>query len=367
MLALLALWTALPLQDSASIPAHDAERRWVLASAPATSDAPRVVRDAEGKALPAQVERGRVWWIVPHVPAKASPTFSIQAGAGDAAPLVLADDPGGWISVRDAAGELTRYHHGARAETHKKPFWWPLRVDGVNLLRGYPVEERPGEAADHPHHSGIYHAFGEVNGKEYWSKLPITPKRVVERSAGAAFARLVVEHAWGEDLLELQEIVVLNAGAERVMDFRITLTAAGGPVVLGENVKMAKEGSFAVRVAAGLSLKKGDGPEIIRDAKGNQGEKAVRADTAPWVHYGGDVDGKRVGVAVMNHPSSFRYPTTWHVRAYGLFAANPWLVKGRSELAKGESLPLGYRIYAHPGGFDAGKVAAVHEGFAASR
>ena len=45
---------------------------------------------------------------------------------------------------------------------------------------------------------------------------------------------------------------------------------------------------------------------------------------APWVDYSGMVDGQRLGIAILNHPSSFRFPTHWHVRTYGLFAANPF-------------------------------------------
>jgi len=101
------------------------------------------------------------------------------------------------------------------------------------------------------------------------------------------------------------------------------------------------------------------------DGLGNAGEPKIRAAAAPWVDYSGTVDGRRVGVAVMNHPSSFRAPTTWHVRAYGLFAANPYYVAGAYTLPKGESIRLGYRVYVHAGDADAGRVAAVYAGYAA--
>jgi hypothetical protein len=98
-----------------------------------------------------------------------------------------------------------------------------------------------------------------------------------------------------------------------------------------------------------LSQAKGDAPEIILDSKGNRGEKLARESGAPWVDYSGTVDGQKVGLAIMNHPSSFRYPSDWHVRAYGLFAANPWIIKGESTLQKGESLTLKWRAYVHGG------------------
>ena len=113
-----------------------------------------------------------------------------------------------------------------------------------------------------------------------------------------------------------------------------------------------------------LSQAKGDAPETIVDAKGDKGEKAVRANGSPWVDYSGTVDQKKVGIAIMNHPASFRYPSDWHVRAYGLFAANPWIIKGENTLAKGESLVLKWRVYVHAGDAAAGKVADVFAGYA---
>jgi hypothetical protein len=151
------------------------------------------------------------------------------------------------------------------------------------------------------------------------------------------------------------------------MDWTITLKAANGPVVFAKDIKMAKEGAFAARLAKELSFAKGDAPEMILDSKGDKGEKAARANGSPWVDYSGEISGKKVGIAIMNHPSSFRYPSDWHVRAYGLFAANPWIIKGENSLAKGESLTLKWRVYVHGGDAAAGKVADVFAGYANSQ
>ena len=79
----------------------------------------------------------------------------------------------------------------------------------------------------------------------------------------------------------------------------------------------------------------------------------------------GNVDGKPVTIAILNHPSSFRYPTHWHVRTYGLFAANPWGLhdftagKERSDytMKKGDSFKLRYRVIFHKGTDKDGKIA----------
>lgn len=368
-----------------SIPAHEKDRRYVLAEAPLPKSMkpPFAVKDKEsGNSLACQWDETTLRILVGAIPAGAKKSLLVEHFEGERVPgMALKDDPGGWISVQAPGREITRYHTGALAEKHKKPFFYPLIGHGVNVLREYPIGPgKEGEAKDHPHHTGMYHAFGDVNGKEYWSKIPITPRKILKKEAGQAYARIVAENAWGEDLVETQDVLVLNAGEDAVVDWTITLKAANGPVVFGKDQKMAKEGSFALRVAAGMSQAKGDAPEIMSDSKGNKGEKAIRGDTAPWVDYVAEVDGKKVGVTVMNHPSSFRYPTTWHARAYGLFAANPWYVTeaeegakkrgekfdrvGPNTLAAGESLTIRYRVYVHEGNSAVGKVADAFEGYA---
>jgi hypothetical protein len=54
------------------------------------------------------------------------------------------------------------------------------------------------------------------------------------------------------------------------------------------------------------------------------GTENIWGKPAKWVHYAAKVDGKPAGVAVLDHPSNLRHPTTWHARGYGLFAANPF-------------------------------------------
>lgn len=350
------------------------DRRWLLLEAPVPErvGVPCEVADEQGRPLPSQADAGVVRWLVPFVPAGARPRFTLRRGASKLPAMALADAEGGAVSVRAPDREVTRFHPSA-GTTHRKPCFYPLVARGVNVLRGYPIEERPGEARDHPHHSGIYHAFGDVNGRDYWAKVPITHRRILAREAGPACARLVIENAWGEDLVETQDVRVLNAGEDAVLDWTITLRAGAAPVVLGTSAKMAKEGSFAVRVGSELS-RKGDAPDLMTDALGNRGEKAIRAAAAPWVDYSAEANGKKIGVAVMNHPSSFRYPTTWHVRAYGLFAANPWYVaearglgrRGEQTLAPGEAVVLKYRVYVHGGDAAEGKVADVFAGYASA-
>ena len=81
----------------------------------------------------------------------------------------------------------------------------------------------------------------------------------------------------------------------------------------------------------------------------------------------------KVGVTIMDHPSSFRYPTHWHVRDYGLVGANAFGYSyfygndsgknGDHLLKQGESLTFNYRIYIHTGDVKEANVAEQYDLF----
>jgi hypothetical protein len=69
------------------------------------------------------------------------------------------------------------------------------------------------------------------------------------------------------------------------------------------------------------------------------------------------------GLAIFDHPSNLRYPTSWHVRKYGLFGANCFGYSyfrekeynkdlpenGDYTIKKGDTLTFHYRMYIHSG------------------
>ena len=75
----------------------------------------------------------------------------------------------------------------------------------------------------------------------------------------------------------------------------------------------------------------------------------------------------------MNHPGSFRFPTNWHVRTYGLFAANPFGYKdfGRKDpgaytIPKGEKIRFGYRVVLHEGDTPSANVPELFQAYSES-
>src|SRR5690554_5998551 len=51
-----------------------------------------------------------------------------------------------------------------------KPVLYPLRTSkGTLVTRGWPMDPRPGERVDHPHHVGMWFNYGNVNGLDFWN------------------------------------------------------------------------------------------------------------------------------------------------------------------------------------------------------
>jgi hypothetical protein len=163
-----------------------------------------------------------------------------------------------------------------------------------------------------------------------------------------------------------------------LVDHEITLRASSGPLILGDT----EEGAMAVRVNEALRVTHGKGKDKragtgrILNANGER-DGAAWGKRAPWCDYTGKLpDGRVLGIAIFDHPKNPSYPTWWHVRDYGLFAANPF---GRHDFEKlkdqpdagtvripaGGQITFRHRLYFHRGDEVAAQVAAHHRAFAA--
>ncbi len=244
--------------------------------------------------------------------------------------------------------------------TGAKPFFFPLvGPTGESFTRAYPMLDEPGEDRDHPHQRSCWFTHGRVNGVDFWSEttghgtVRETEQRVVVQ--GPVLARLRTRDDWiapdGKLVCRDRRNVTFHRTREvRIIDFECAIEASSGPVTFGDT----KEGMFGLRIASSMDVNKKNGGKIT-NAEGVT-DLAAWGKSSPWVDYVGPVKGQTVGIAILNHPGSFRFPTTWHVRDYGLFAANPfgWKDFGRSErgdytLPAGETLRFAYRVILHKG------------------
>jgi hypothetical protein len=91
-------------------------------------------------------------------------------------------------------------------------------------------------------------------------------------------------------------------------------------------------------------------------SEGKMGDSAW-STRARWCNAFAKMGGDSVSVTIIDHPSNTNYPTYWHARGYGLFAANPLgatvFSNGKHvtnlHLNKGESVVFRYRVVVQNG------------------
>ncbi|MEX0679258.1 MAG: PmoA family protein [Pirellulales bacterium] len=257
-----------------------------------------------------------------------------------------------------------------------KPVLWPIiGPTGKRMTRNWPLETGvAGETdRDHPHQRSLWFSHGDVGGVDFWSEGQgrIEHREFVKIASGQP-SEIVTRNDWlspdGSKLIcQDERTFTFGARADsRFVDVAIDIKATAGPVVFGDT----KEGSFGVRVASSMRVAAKKGGKIVNSE--GQTDDAAWGKPAAWVDYHGPVDGETLGIAILNHPTSFRFPTHWHVRTYGLFAANPFGLaaftggksKGEYTLAEGETLKLRYRVLLHKGDEKEGRVAEAFAEFA---
>lgn len=315
------------------------------------------------------------------IPAFSVPAFSVPAFIGGLVVFLFSSLPSHALLAKETAlviapvsysvdssreGEIAVLRDGKMvtqlfARNGSKPILWPLvGPDGVHLSRAYPMTAaKPGEAEDHIHHRSLWFTHGEVNGIDFWAEgegrgiIKQTDATVLETGS-----QVVIEtmNEWlasdGKRVLsDKRKLTFHDEQGCSAIDFDIQLLATDGPVQFGDT----KEGSFGIRVAGPLKVDAKLGGKITNSRGEEDGQ--TWGKPAEWVDYTGPIDGKTYGIAILNHPSSFAFPTRWHVRTYGLFAANPFgvhhFVGGEPtagvNLPAGDTMSIRYRILLHAG------------------
>jgi hypothetical protein len=313
------------------------------------------------------------------------------------ATLVPAAEPGGvMIQAGDDAIDfrignelVTRYHVG---KSVAKPYLWPLNAPGgVAVTRAWPMDKAGAVSTDHVHQKSAWFDHGDVipegvtlsekakgvEGVDFWAEGKGHGVIACVEVGKPQGNRLRTRNEWrtsdGRAILsETRTLALYDRGQSRLFVMYSDLTPVAGPVVFGDT----KEGAFGVRVSDQLRV--GERGKIntkshITNAEGKAGERACWGYPSNWCDYTGEIDGMPVGIAVFDD-SRNPVRACWHVRDYGLMAANPFgrdksgfpAMKGRTDLARlapGEHLKLRYGILIHTGDTASGKVAEGYEQF----
>jgi hypothetical protein len=269
-------------------------------------------------------------------------------------------------------------------DTMEKPFLYPIYApNGQTITRGFPWKPEPGDPVDHPHHIGLWLNYENVNGLDFWNNsfaIPAEKKNQygwirnthVLKSSSGNNGSLQYESDWTNQqkeilLKEKTDLVFSVIDGNWVIDRNTELTAQ-------QDVSFpdVKDGMLGLRVAHQLELpviqtkEYKDDKGIVtkvpatKDAsvtgnyltsEGKEGD-AAWGTRGNWCLLYGKKGGDFISIAILDHPKNPGYPTYWHARNYGLFAANPLGQKVFSngketlgfKLLKGQKTTFRYRI-----------------------
>jgi len=272
-----------------------------------------------------------------------------------------------------------------------RPCLYPiLDADGISYTRDWPMKDNPAEIHDHDWHRSVWFGHGLVNGVDFWREIP-------EKKTGSIVHAAILEQRDGDEgllrtrnrwqtaddktvLTDETTIRFRRTSDGTWLDYEIRLKASEGPLVFGDT----EEGAMAVRVNEAIRVTQGKNKKDYRrgtghiiNAAGDRGKPAW-GKRAPWCDYYGPLPGgPTIGVAIFDHPQNPTHPTWWHVRDYGLFAANPF---GKHDFEKlkdehagdlrvpaGGELVLRYRILFHRGDEKAAHIAEHYRDYLAGK
>jgi len=273
-----------------------------------------------------------------------------------------------------------------------KAYLQPLRdARGIVVTRAFPVGDTIPADHEHdpslePHQRPLYFAHGDIGGYDFWTEEVFT--KYYGHAASSRWGRVVfrsVDEMRGGpdsgtiratfDLVganqkpigeETQQFTFQGDAHSRVIDCEFDIHANHGVLKMGDS----KEGTFGIRVAPELDAPRGH----MVNSEGAEGEPQIWGKRATWVNYDGVIDGQSLGITIFDNPQSFRHPTYWHARGYGLFAANPFGTKeftrdpardGSYTIPAGQSVRFKYRVLIHEGNYKEARVAERYQQYAA--
>jgi len=269
----------------------------------------------------------------------------------------------------------------------EKPVLFPIYDAGnIPVTRGFPLAPRPDEPTDHPHHLGLWLNYENVNGLDFWNNsyaIPAEKKSlygwiktdsILEISNGKT--GILRYHAnWvnqaNKVLIEERTRFEFSGSGERRIIDRITDLKADEDILFTD----AKDGMLGLRLTHELQIpdnhdhqfsdNKGNMTLVKKDSiasgnyltsEGKQGDSAW-STRGIWCKVFGRIGQDSVSITIFDHPGNPGYPTFWHARGYGLFAANPLgekiFTNGKSSLnltlTKGDSIRFRYRVVIQNG------------------
>ncbi|MBP7937358.1 MAG: PmoA family protein [Phycisphaerae bacterium] len=266
------------------------------------------------------------------------------------------------MSFREQTGRIEVLADGKPVATYRytdpqipRPYFAHLRtLGGIQVTRNHPPVAGV-DPTDHEElHPGIWMAFGDLSGSDFWRNKARVVHEAFERrpTGGRGRGSFAVRNRYlaggtdgGTVCRETARYTIAVRPCGYLLLWDSTFTS-DKELWFGDQEEMG----LGIRVASPITVRSGG---TMLDAHGRRNEAQIWGQPADWCDYSGAIDGRRVGMTVMCAPDNFR-PSRYHARDYGFVAANPF---GRQCFKAGdesrvvvkprESLRLRYGMLIH--------------------
>ena len=297
---------------------------------------------------------------------------------------VALKEEGNHVNVTIDGKPFTDYWFGKREDrAYARPFFAPvLAADGTEVTTDHYGQK------EHPHHQSLFVGHGDVSGADHWALAgDKTPKQRHIKFEKVEGDTIVEDLEWEDKAHEpmLRERRTIKfvpfSDGSRGIDFTLEFTPISAPVTFADT---KEAGLVAVRVSDAIShadapkKKSGGNPTgaaMLTNSTGATGEKATWGKAADWCDISGQINGKDYGVAAFDDPKNPRHPTRWHVREYGLLAANPFGLSffdkgadrhaGDLTMEPGKTTTFHYLVVVHEGDAKSASLPEKYKQFSA--
>lgn len=242
----------------------------------------------------------------------------------------------------------------------KYPFFYP--VNGP-ISGGSTTSMRNGT---YPHHSSLFFGCDRVNGGNYWQEglnrgqIVSLGARIIE----AKGERVVIEDEciWKRPdapapIIDRRKITISSPSKNLYfIDFDVEMEMLIDVTILKTNHSL-----FSARVDPDLTVTQGG---TMINSEGKTGEKGTFGVGSAWIDCYGQRKTGVEGIAIMQHPSNRWYPSPWFTRDYGFMSPTPmyWPEDDKAtNLKKGETIKLRYRVVVHGGNTTEAGIANLFE------
>ena len=245
----------------------------------------------------------------------------------------------------------------------RKPYFHPVALtDGTVLTCLSP--------RDHPWHRALWFSWKMLNGVNYWEEDPktgvpdgrteVVEARVIPNQDYSARIWLTLTYHTpdGPPLLTEKRKITVSApgrdGRYRI-DWQGAFTAGKQDVLLQGGTAGGGYAGMSVRISQATRDWRLIDSEGRVDLPGGFTAKNTHGQKARWMDFSlvDAATNETGGIAILQHPSTFRFPTQWHniiddKVPFGYFSPAPLWAEPFT-LQAGKDLKVSYRILIHPG------------------